>query len=275
MNPKVGELIDQYTALFHSVSDSPRTDAQYILTHGTGRQKSWLYSHTEETLSEPELARVQTLAERRAAGEPIAYLMGEQGFWNRQFQVTDRTLIPRPETELLVETILDRFDNTPLRVLDLGTGSGAIAVSLAAERAAWQVTATDIDAETLATARTNAVDVPNVSFLVSDWFSDVTGSFDLIVSNPPYIRSDDPHLINLAYEPKQALVSGEDGLDAIRSIIAEAKSHLVLGGTVMLEHGYDQQPAVTALLNDAGYLNIETFSDLNPQPRAVLARTAT
>lgn len=202
----------------------------------------------------------------------MAHLLGTRDFWNKCFKITADTLIPRPETELLVETLLDRFDQSPLCLADMGTGSGVIAISIAEERPGWNVTATDISAAALAVARENGASCSNLNFRQGDWCEALTGSYDIIVSNPPYIRANDPHLADLNFEPSLALVAGEDGMAAYDQLIPQAFERLRPGGTILLEHGYDQQTAVTVRLAESGFKDIETLRDLIGHPRATLAK---
>lgn len=272
MNESIGELIDICSGTLAGVSDSPRLDCQLLLGHVLGKGRDWLFAHSDEPLDCRAKHRFTELIQRRQNGEPVAYLIGKKGFWNREFELSPSTLIPRPETELLVELTLARFDEQPRQVLDLGTGTGALAVTLAAERPAWQLLAVDIDKEAVEVAQRNAADLANINIIEGNWFNGITQVFDLIVSNPPYIAEGDPHLDALAFEPAQALASGADGLDAIREIISHASDHLAEGGHLLLEHGYDQQATIVQILDDAGFTGIETFEDLCGQPRAVLAK---
>lgn len=236
-------------------------------------------AHPEIKLSEKEAILLHDLTARREAGEPIAYLTGKRGFWKHDFVVTPATLIPRPETELIIETTLALFDTAkPLRILDLGTGSGAIAISLALESHHWQVIATDQSLDALAIARENAIvlQARNVSFIESDWFSDLQGQFDLIVSNPPYVVQEDPHLNegDLRFEPLSALASGKEGLDAIENILFHAPKFLNPFGTLMIEHGYDQERMVQAMFEYVGFKKVRTLRDLQNWPRITLGSLA-
>lgn len=250
-----------------------RFDAEVLLLHVLGKTRSWLIAHGEDPLS-PELAdKYAAWVTRREAGEPVAYIVGRRGFWSLDLEVTPATLIPRPETELLVELALQRLaPQTPSRVLDLGTGSGAIALAVAYERPRAYIIAVDASAEALEVARRNAVnlDIANVAFLRGDWFAPVTSErFDLIVSNPPYIESGDPHLVqgDLRFEPPQALSSGEDGLDDIRRIVGEASAHLVSSGWLLCEHGWTQGEAVRTLFHKSGFTDIFTATDIEQRDR--------
>lgn len=255
-----------------------REDAEPLLAHALGRDRAWLFAHATDPV-EAELADgFRQLVERRAAGEPVAYLTGRRGFWTLDLEVTPDTLVPRPETELLVELALARIGpDVPARVADLGTGSGAIALAIASERPVAAVVATDISAPTLAVAVRNAQAhrLDNVWFRRGDW-DEALGRdrFDLIASNPPYIAEGDPHLAqgDLRHEPPRALSSGADGLDAIRTIVAAASRHLVPNGWLLLEHGLDQGGAVRALLEAAGFAEVSTARDLEQRDRVTLGR---
>ncbi|MGQ4660083.1 peptide chain release factor N(5)-glutamine methyltransferase [Lysobacter sp. F6437] len=253
-------------------------DAELLLAHVLDRPRSWLYAHGDDELDAAAAARFDILLTRRHAGEPVAYLTGHRGFWRFDLEVNRATLIPRPETELLVELALARLPaDRPLRIADLGTGSGAIALALAHERPHADVVATDASPDALAVAATNAkaLGLANVRFLQGDWFAPVAGeTFDLIASNPPYIADGDAHLGegDLRFEPRSALASGIDGLDAIRRIVADAPTHLLPGGWLLLEHGWDQGDAVRGLLATAGLVEVETVRDLEQRDRISLGR---
>jgi protein-(glutamine-N5) methyltransferase, release factor-specific len=253
-------------------------DAEWLLAHALGRPRAWLYAHADDKVDAGTQARFAELIARRAAGEPVAYLTRSRGFWSFDLRVTPDTLIPRPETELLVELALARLPETAaLRIADLGTGSGAIALALARERPCAHVFATDISEAALAIACENAaaLAIGNVRFGSGSWCSALAGGpFDLIASNPPYIADDDPHLAagDLRFEPLGALASGQDGLDAIRAIIRDAAAHLVPGGWLLLEHGVAQGSAVRALLHAAGFIDVGTARDLEDRDRVTLGR---
>ncbi len=245
----------------------PASEARLLLGHVVGRSAAWLIAHDDVSLAEAELLAFASLVARRAGGEPVAYLVGYREFFGREFAVTRSVLIPRPETELLVDVALARVGTggTP-RILDLGTGSGCLAVTLALELPRAQVTAVDSSAAAVQIARNNAERLgAQLRVLQGDWFSALEGErFDLIVTNPPYIAADDPHLAagDLRHEPQQALASGSDGLEAIRHIVATAPGHLTATGQLWLEHGYDQAKPVRALFAAAGFIGIEQCSDL-------------
>jgi len=253
-------------------------DAELLLAHALGRSRSWLLAHAEEGIPDGDVARFHALVERRAAGEPVAYLVGSRGFWSLDLAVSTATLIPRAETELLVELALERIPvEASMRIADLGTGSGAIALAIAKERPRARVVATDASAGALEIARDNARrnGTGNVEFRHGDWLAPLDGeTFDLIASNPPYIAFGDPHLDqgDLRFEPASALSSGIDGLDAIRAIVRDAASHLRRGGWLLLEHGWGQGEAVRMLLRDVGFAGIATERDLENRERVSLGR---
>jgi len=235
-----------------------RVDAEALLLHVLGKPRSWLFAHADDELDMDVQTAYAGLVERRAAGEPVAYLTGRRGFWTLELEVTPATLIPRPETELLVELALDRLRmNASARIADLGTGSGAIALAIACECPHANVVATDASAAALTVAQRNAqrLGIGNVSFAQGDWLAPLHGQeFNVIVSNPPYIESSDPHLAqgDLRFEPASALASGTDGLDAIRHIVEATRNHLSPGGWLLMEHGWNQGAAVRELLAAAG-----------------------
>jgi len=253
-------------------------EAEWLLSHVLDKSRSWLVSHGDDGLDAASAGRFEGLLARRIAGEPVAYLIGSRGFWQFDLHVTPATLIPRPETELLVELALDRMPvDRALRVADLGTGSGAIALALAYERPLVQVVATDDSTAALDVARGNAqaLGQSRIAFRAGSWLAPIAGErFDLIVSNPPYIAAGDAHLLqgDLRHEPRSALASGADGLDAIRLITAGAGAHLSPGGWLLLEHGWEQGAAVRALLRHVGLLEIGTARDLAQHERVSFGR---
>lgn len=245
----------------------PVPEARLLLGEVLGCNHAWLEAHRDDELADDVAARFDALVARRAAGEPVAYLLGRREFFGRDFAVSPAVLIPRPETELLVEIALTAVADLPApRILDLGTGSGCLAVTLALERPKAEVTAVDISPVALAVARTNAQRLgATLRCIESEWFAALAGErFDLIVSNPPYVAEGDPHLAkgDLRFEPPLALACGIDGLAAIRRIVAEAPAHLTPAGGLHLEHGYDQAVAVAQLLEAAGFTDIEQHCDL-------------
>ena len=261
--------------------DSPtaRLDIELLLAAAIGKSRSYLHTWPERIVSSEAALTFAGYLQRRSAGEPVAYILGQQGFWKLDLEVAPHTLIPRPDTELLVEVALQLLPATPLQVLDLGTGSGAIALALASERPAWQVTAVDRVPEAVALAERNRqrLQLDNVMVRASHWFDALPAQrFDLIVSNPPYIAEQDPHLVagDVRFEPSSALVAGNDGLDDLRLIIAQAPQHLLPGGWLLLEHGYDQAAAVRELLARQAFERIESRVDLGGHERISLGRLA-
>lgn len=258
-------------------SPSARLDAELLLAHVLGKSRSYLHTWPERELSAEQCQTYAEHLQRRRQGEPVAYILGRQGFWSLDLEVAAHTLIPRPDTELLVETALQLLPATPVQVLDMGTGTGAIALALASERPAWQATGVDRVAEAIALAERNArqLRLSNVRFHQSHWFSALQGQrYGLIVSNPPYIRAGDPHLSqgDVRFEPGSALVAGEDGLDDIRQIIAQAPAYLQDAGWLLLEHGYDQAEAVRTLLGESGFIEVESRRDYGGHERISLGR---
>jgi release factor glutamine methyltransferase len=248
-------------------SGLPPREARMLLERVLGKSSAWVIAHADEAASPEAQEAFEAMAQRRNLGEPMAYILGVREFYGLEFGITPAVLIPRPETELLVELALERIPlNAPFRVLDLGTGSGAIAVVLARERPQARVTAVDLDYAALSVSRANAErHRVSVRFFCGDWFGALAGErFDLIVSNPPYIAAGDPHLDrgDLAHEPQRALVGGADGLDCIRAIVAKAGAHLDPGAWLLFEHGYDQSEACSALLQAHGYRQPQSWPDL-------------
>lgn len=253
-------------------------DARPLLAHAIGKPVSWLYAHGDALMDAFTLQRFNALVESRISGEPVAYLVGTRGFWTLELEVNADTLIPRPETELLVELSLARLSvGEKVRVADLGTGSGAIALAIAKERPQATVFATDASPGALEVAKRNARrnSIANVEFRDGDWFAPLLGErFDLIASNPPYIADHDPHLQqgDLRFEPSTALSSGSDGLDDIRQIVAHAGEHLLAGGWLLLEHGLEQGAAIRDLLVAADFIEVVTELDLESRERVTLGR---
>ncbi len=256
---------------------SARLDAEVLLAWLLRKDRSYLFAHPEKRLQPAAQAQFDQLIKQRAQGVPVAYLIESRDFHTLTLYVTPDTLIPRPETEHLVEQALQLGDaDDDWRVLELGTGSGAIALALAAEKPGWRITATDISTAALAVAQHNAQQHnPNqVQFILSDWFANITTSFDLIISNPPYIAADDPHLQqgDVRHEPSSALIAGPDGLDDIRLIIEQAKDYLEPTGWLIFEHGFTQGMACRDLLQQHGYQHIATTRDLAGHERLSAAQ---
>lgn len=248
-------------------------DAEMLLLHALGKSRSWFIAHADDDLDIDFQTTYAALVDRRVRGEPVAYITGRRGFWSMDLEVTPDTLIPRPETELLVELALERLPRgLSAHVADLGTGSGAIALAIASARPQASVTATDASAAALAVAIGNArrLRINNVDFLEGDWLAPlIFQRFAMIVSNPPYIEAGDPHLGqgDLRFEPSSALVSGCDGLNDIRRIIEGARAHLEPDGWLLFEHGWHQGEAVRKLLDTAGYIKVFTAQDLELRDR--------
>jgi release factor glutamine methyltransferase len=258
-----------------------RVDAQVIAAHLLGVNRAYLAANPMRVLTETEDARLDWFVAQRAMGQPVAYLLGKREFYSRDFEVSAEVLIPRPETETLVEAALARLvprtSHLAPRVLDLGTGSGVVAITLACERPELEVTATESSEAALAVAARNAKALgASVELLHGAWYAPVAGRrFDMIVSNPPYVAAADPHLAvgDLRFEPRAALTDGsQDGLDSIRAIVRGAARHLEPGGRLFFEHGYDQAAPAAALLKDAGFIDIDSVPDLAGIPRVAMGR---
>jgi len=273
---RLDAAIADATGRLAAVSDSARLDAEILLCQTIDMPRSYLFAHPEDELDKLTQERFEALLARRIGGEPMSYISGTREFWSHELLVSPATLVPRPETELLVELALREIPRKAAwRVLDLGTGSGAIAISIAAERPLCDLTATDVSEAALAVAAENVrqADLANVTCLAGSWTLPVAGrQFELIVSNPPYVRSDDDVLQNLRHEPLSALASGEDGLDDIRILARDCPAILVRGGLLMLEHGRDQQQDVAGILDASGWSEITCHNDLAGRPRVTVAR---
>ncbi len=259
-----------------TVSDSARLDAELLLSHVLDKPRSYLFSWADKALSEAELDAYQQLLARREQGEPVAHILGTQSFWTLDLEVSADTLIPRPDTETLVEQALDKLSDGPYRVADLGTGTGAIALALASERPHWQVVGCDrIDAAVaLAERNRERLALGNADFVLGSWFEPLDGTFDMIVSNPPYIDPQDPHLQqgDVRFEPLSALIADDQGMADIDQIASQARNYLKEGGWLMFEHGYDQGAAARELLNTRGYQSVETVQDLGMRDRVTMGR---
>jgi len=271
----VSEALDWATEQL-SESDDARLDSQVLLAYALNVSRTWLFTWPDKALDGATLTAFNALIEERKSGTPIAYITGYRDFWSLRLKVTPDTLIPRADTELLVETALTLKNvEKPCDVIDLGTGTGAIALSLANECPSWGITATDINPKTLAVAKENATTLElAVSFKESAWFDAINDRYDIVISNPPYIESDDPHLQqgDLRFEPAGALASGQDGLDDIRRLVQQALKHLKKDGYLLLEHGYQQAEAVRSLMAKAGYIDIETHQDIEDRDRVSLGK---
>ncbi len=272
------DLLNDATKTLYEQCDTPRIDAEYLMQHAIGQSMTWLISYGDTIADSEHIKRFTQLIEQRARGIPVAYLIGEREFWTLKLDVNEHVLIPRGDTEILVEQALERLQpNAPLTVVDLGTGSGAIALSIAKERPTSRVIAVDKHENALNVAKTNACKngVTNVEFLHSDWFEKLNGpSFDLIASNPPYVEHGDPHLQqgDLRFEPMTALAADGEGFSDLDAIIDQAPDYLNKGGWLLLEHGATQSERVANSLTRRGFASIELYADLNHLPRCTAAQ---
>ncbi|WP_455376135.1 peptide chain release factor N(5)-glutamine methyltransferase [Kaarinaea lacus] len=277
----IKDCLEEARQQLHSQGDIAKLESEVLLAFVLNKPRSYLYTWPEQVLNSTQLEHFRELVKRRIDGEPIAYITGVKEFWGLPLKVTPDTLIPRPETERLVEIVLQLIpENTPFRVADLGTGSGAIALAIASERPNISIEATDVSDAALAVATENqsALQISNVQFRSGRWleaFSDA--SFNIIISNPPYVAEGDPHLQqgDLRFEPQQALSSGVDGLTDIREIIQSARDHLIDGAYLLLEHGFDQADAVIDLFEKSGYSEVRCFRDYAERERATIGRWLT
>ena len=278
MSEQIDTAIRWATKQLETCSESPRLDAELLLAHCLEKPRSHLYGWPQQTLSETCWQRFQALVQKRLLPTPVAYLLGRREFFSMEYATTPAALVPRPETELLVELALREIpQDRALRVCDLGTGTGIIAITIKKQRPLTSVWATDVDPACLALARENALrHQVEVEFIESDWYQNLPATlcFDLIVSNPPYVAADHPFLAqgDLPAEPAIALSPGASGLEALEVIIDRAPDYLEPGGTLIVEHGYDQEAAVAALLRGSGFEQIRCESDLNDLPRTSIAR---
>lgn len=272
---RIDAVLLDATLRLGEVSDSARLDAELLLCRSIDMPRSYLFAHPEDTLDEGALKRLNHLLERRLSGEPMAYITGSREFWSLELVVSPATLVPRPETELLVDLALRQIPRDACwQVLDLGTGSGAIAVAIAKDRPLCEITAVDRSSAALTVAQENIrqLDLANVSCVEGDWVQPVSNrQFDIIVSNPPYVRADDAVLEALAAEPTSALVAGADGLDAIRVLARDCGVILCAKGLLLLEHGADQQREVEEILLEQGWTAIVCHRDLAGLPRVSVA----
>ena len=278
----VADLLQRHNEL-SPASDTALLDTELLLCHSLSVDRAWLKTWPDKILSAPDMQRFEQLFRRRLEGEPVAFIIGSQGFWTLDLKVWPHTLIPRPETELLVETAMQLELPNNSQVLDLGTGTGAIALALASEYPQWQMTAVDVQASAVELAEQNrlACQLKNVTIYQSDWFAAVANRqpqtlFNLIVSNPPYIEIDDAHLFegDVRFEPASALVSGTQGLDDLQLVIGQSSGFLAPAGWLLVEHGHAQGLAVRDLFNEAGYVLVETRQDYNQLDRITLGRLA-
>jgi len=245
-------------------------DVSKLLGLALNKSQEFLFANLDYEISSSEFRNFLSLIQERKIGKPFAYIKGSQGFYDNEFIVSSSTLIPRPETELLIDIIQDKLNpEKKLKALDLGTGSGIIAITLSEKYPKWEISATDKSKEALSVAKLNARN--SINFYCGSWFEPLPQEkFDLIVSNPPYISANDPHLESLSFEPIEALVSGNDGLEDIRLIITQSPQYLNNGGLLLIEHGYDQKDRIIKLLGDS-FKNVQTFKDLNGIDRAIVA----
>lgn len=260
-----------------SAGESPKRDAEILLGFVTGRSRTFIMAFGETSLTASELEQLEALLARREQGEPVAYLVGEREFWSLPLSVSPATLIPRPDTECLVEQALLRLPASPQKVLDLGTGTGAVALAIASERPDCQLTGVDLQPEAVKLAQHNAqkLAIPNASFMQGSWFAPVAGQqFAVIVSNPPYIDAADPHLAegDVRFEPASALVADNAGLADLQTLIEQAPQHLLAGGWLLLEHGWQQAQEVQQLFRQAGYHQVATVKDYGGNDRVSLGQ---
>jgi release factor glutamine methyltransferase len=270
----IATAIKALTLYLQPYSDTPRLDAELIIAHAFERPRSFLYTYPEQQLADDIHNTLLEYAERRRQGEPLAYLLKTKEFWSLELTVTPDTLIPRPETEHIIEWALDNLPLSSATIADLGTGSGAIAIALAHERPGWTLHASDVSAAALTVAISNAKkhNLNNIEFYLGPWYDALPQQqYTAIISNPPYIAAGDPHLAHLSYEPYNALCAADEGLSAFHAIIKEAKKHLLPEGKLILEHGYNQAPILMRLLQDAGFAHVDSYCDLAKQTRFIVA----
>lgn len=264
----IQQALQQASQALSETSPSAKLDAQVLLTHVLQCNTAHLAAWPEKNLSEEQAAQYLQLTQQRKDGQPVAHLTGTREFWSLAFTVNDSTLIPRPETETLIEFILENFSNKKnLKLLDMGTGTGAIAISIASEKPGWKIFASEVSEQALVLARQNSEQhqTSNITFIHSNWFDNITDhDFDIIVSNPPYIAGDDPHLLqgDVRFEPRSALSSGKSGMDDIEHLCLHAKKHLAKNGWLIVEHGYDQAQIVAECFAKQGYTQVEQKKDL-------------
>lgn len=275
--PSITQVIEDAIKQLKPVSDSARLDSELLLCSILKKDRTFLHAWPEQKLDTQQTTSFHKLLEQRLQGNPIAHILGERGFWSLNLKVTTDTLIPRPDTERLVELALERIpEKSQWKILDLGTGTGAIALSLAKEKPDCFITATDHSIAALDIAKQNATEnkISNIEFIQSDWFVNINNQqFNMIVSNPPYIKENDPHLKqgDVRFEPLSALTSGKDGLNDIRTIIQNSQRQLKKNGVLLIEHGYEQAGAVCELLKAANFTQVDNFKDYNGNPRVSVA----
>lgn len=272
----VKEMIKNISRQLTMCSETQYLDAEILVGHVLKKSRAELFAYLEIQVTPTQKKQLADYVSRRVAGEPIAYILGEKEFWSLNLTVTPDVLIPRPETEMLVEWILKNLPkDEKLRVADLGTGSGAIAIAIASERPHWQLVAIDNYKKALKVAKTNSEKhhIHNINFYLGEWCQALAQrNYHAIVGNPPYIPDNDKHLQQLKYEPRGALAGGPDGLSAIKTIIEEAKSYITNGGWLLLEHGFDQSQKIIELMQEAHYHQIQGHTDLAGLPRMIVAR---
>ena len=270
---QICQLLRSASTQLSDLSESPRLDAEVLLAHLLNKSRTWLVTWPDKALTEAEITDFEALVQRRKAGEPVAHITAQREFWSLPLRITKDTLIPRPDTELMVEQILLAYPaNTQIELVDLGTGSGAIALALASERPNWKITATDQSSAALEVARHNArqLNINNIEFISGNWLEPLAGRvFDVVASNPPYIADQDPHLRQggVRFEPLSALASGADGLNDIRELCNQAKHHLKHKGMLIIEHGFDQKEQTWEIFTVSGYKNLSQHHDLASNPR--------
>jgi release factor glutamine methyltransferase len=273
MRFSIEQIIQQFTQQLATNSDSAKLDVELLLARSLGKDRTYLFTWSDKLVTEKEEVTFKELFARRLKGEPIAYILGQQAFWDLELKTAEHTLIPRADTETLIEWVLELADALPecANVIDLGTGTGAIALSLAHEFRQWNVQGVDLIPQAVELAQHNAKlnQLEQVRFFQSSWFDQVEGQFDLVVSNPPYIDPDDEHLAqgDVRFEPKTALVAENKGLADLELIAEQSRGYLFDGGWLLMEHGYDQQEAVQQLLYKFGYQQVTTRIDLGGNPR--------
>ena len=273
MRLSIEHIIRQFSQQLAVNSDTARLDVELLLARSLGKDRTYLFTWSDKLVTEKEELNFKELFSRRLKGEPIAYILEQQAFWDLDLKTAEHTLIPRADTETLIEWVVDLADTLPeqAKVIDLGTGTGAIALSLAHEFRQWDVQGVDLIPQAVELAQHNATlnQLAHVRFYQSSWFEQVEGQFDLIVSNPPYIDPDDVHLAqgDVRFEPRSALVAENKGLADLELIAEQSREYLLEGGWLLMEHGYDQQDAVQQLLIKLGYQQVSTRIDLGGNPR--------